>query len=795
MDGALTRVLASDARQHIGALVTSECTAPVRIGSIELQPHQRTAVRRIEAALREFGGALLADETGMGKTYVALSIAASAARPVVVAPAALHDMWCRSAASAHLDIPFVSMEALSRRRAPPVAAPDLVIVDEAHHARNPATARYRGLAALASGARVLLLSATPVHNAERDLTTLLALFLGGRAATLDPAWTSRCIIRRSPADAPSARLPRVEQTRTIRIEHDERHLDAILALPPPVPPFGGGDGGVLLVYSLLRQWASSQGALIAALRRRLARAAVLQAALEAGRHPSESELAAWSFAEGTVQLAFPEIVVADAHRVASGVDLSQCVSVHADAVRALLRDLGERTDPDVQRAAQVIALRTEHPGARIVVFSQYAESVSSIHRLLRTEPRVAALTAEGGSVAGGTLTRAETLARFAPCAQGVARAGTAHDIDLLLTTDLLSEGVNLQDASVVVHLDLPWTPARLEQRVGRIARLGSAHECVHVYTILPPASTERIMRVEQRLRAKLGVASRTVGAIGTILPTLSMSEGTAQGGATRDTSCGNESPARTREAILSLLAGWRTSLGPPPARLGCTLDRASPADRLPGRSEDRRHVKMPPMVAAVHAPTPGFVALVGDGGGPRLLADLGAGATESPPVVLAALRAAGGADSDVDDRALKEALCAIVHWRSANRIRRDLSVDGAIRARARRSVVDRIAVITRRTPRHLRPTITALAATARRTAITRYGAGAERVLGELASAAMPDEAWLRAISTFGALHGAGGAADREPDYPLLALILLAAPERDREPLPQPTGVAEDGTET
>ena len=47
---------------------------------------------------------------------------------------------------------------------------------------------------------------------------------------------------------------------------------------------------------------------------------------------------------------------------------------------------------------------------------------------------------------------------------------------LLLTTDLASEGVNLQDASVVVHLDLPWTAARLEQRVGRVARLASAHD-------------------------------------------------------------------------------------------------------------------------------------------------------------------------------------------------------------------------------------------------------------------------------------------------------------------------------
>src|SRR5688572_10824059 len=75
----------------------------------------------------------------------------------------------------------------------------------------------------------------------------------------------------------------------------------------------------------------------------------------------------------------------------------------------------------------------------------------------------------------------------------------AERIDLLLSTDVLSEGVGLQDASVVVHLDLPWTPARLEQRTGRIARLGSRHATVAVYAIAPPASAEAPLDVERRL--------------------------------------------------------------------------------------------------------------------------------------------------------------------------------------------------------------------------------------------------------------------------------------------------------
>src|SRR5207247_1060626 len=77
--------------------------------------------------------------------------------------------------------------------------------------------------------------------------------------------------------------------------------------------------------------------------------------------------------------------------------------------------------------------------------------------------------------------------------------------------DVLSEGLDLHAASVIVHLDLPWNPARLEQRVGRVRRLGSTHETVHVYAFAPPASSERVLRVEQRLRAKLRIARGMIG--------------------------------------------------------------------------------------------------------------------------------------------------------------------------------------------------------------------------------------------------------------------------------------------
>src|SRR5213075_485696 len=118
----------------------------------------------------------------------------------------------------------------------------------------------------------------------------------------------------------------------------------------------------------------------------------------------------------------------------------------------------------------------------------------------------------------GRVSRDVVLEQFAPEHGGVREVGAASRIDLLITTDLLSEGLNLQRASVIVHLDLPWNPARLDQRVGRARRLGSRHETVSVYVIAPPAAADRLLRVEERLREKLSVAQRTVGVAGQILP-------------------------------------------------------------------------------------------------------------------------------------------------------------------------------------------------------------------------------------------------------------------------------------
>jgi hypothetical protein len=126
--------------------------------------------------------------------------------------------------------------------------------------------------------------------------------------------------------------------------------------------------------------------------------------------------------------------------------------------------------------------------------------------------------ASGGVDQGG---RASTIAGFAPQTAGPRNAAgeaTAKDeFDILFTTDVLAEGVNLQQAGQMINYDLPWNPMRIVQRHGRIDRIGSKHDFVHLGLFFPAERLDALLALEARLEAKLALADAAVGA-GEVLP-------------------------------------------------------------------------------------------------------------------------------------------------------------------------------------------------------------------------------------------------------------------------------------
>jgi len=302
---------------------------------------------------------------------------------------------------------------------------------------------------------------------------------------------------------------------------------------------------------------------------------------------------------------------------------------------------------------------------------------------------------------------------------------------------------------VVIHLDLPWTGARLEQRVGRSRRLGASHHCTSVYALAPPASAEAMLRVEARIRAKLRAANRATGIAGTILPGLAPI-------------ASDESAARTRERIRTILERWRESPG-------ITLPPSAPGAETC-------------IAACVHTARPVLFLVLREGNGDILpLAALENGELRSEPtVVLDALLVLDGVNASAPLSAahvapppevIECALQTAQRWIERHRAALATGAALTLHAPARRSALRRISTITAHAPLHRRPALAALAAGARRAVTVPCGAGAESVLGEIARAPMPDEAWLRALAAFGDAHGARQRSAGDPAPCLVALIV------------------------
>src|SRR5947207_15209985 len=202
-----------------------------------LAQHQVPAAARLVGILARHGRALPADAVGLGKSYVALAVALALGEPfALVVPAVLVDQWRTLLEEHGVKAPIVTHESLSAtpyRPLPPSTVPyRLFIVDEAHRFRNPITNRYRALARLVVGSRVLPVTATPVHNRIADLFHLFRLFLRDHDLTalgVPSLWrASRGDARRHAVTAAAARLS---------VSRSREHVQAGYGTGPVVLPF------------------------------------------------------------------------------------------------------------------------------------------------------------------------------------------------------------------------------------------------------------------------------------------------------------------------------------------------------------------------------------------------------------------------------------------------------------------------------------------------------------------------------------------------------------------------------
>lgn len=568
--------------------------APAQLGALQLADFQRRAVVRGAQIARTFGGVLLADAVGLGKTRVALAIAAilrrdarligarrraanDAAPPgsapiLCCVPARLESAWRAAAAQASLaDFHILTHTYLSRADPGELASkyhPSVILVDEAHQFRNPKTRRHQRLAELAGHAPLVLVSATPVCNSRWDLYHLLRLFLGDQDLRRAIGHNLREAFER--ADAGTWDLSELVELVVIR-RHDAPDTRGFGRRPDlrlEVLDYSPGEGESWLWHNLsralnqcsmalfvdnwprhlltefvLRRWESSADALYATLAEMVD---FHHRWLEAQDHARrldrhdfrrffDAEIQAISYwrpgdDSPARQAVFPFFYPDDTAAEVPDDNLTDTTSIPRDQVKADLKKLQVllsrvdqvlREDAGKRRAMLDLIHKNRENDEKTMVFCSFEHSARGFYdfltQMLGPRARVGLITGRQAQATGlGRSSAQDIVRRFAPRSNGGVRLPAHRQLEVLVCTDCMAEGVNLQDCAHVVLADLPYSALRVEQRIGRLLRPGAPSEFATVY--LPrPVGWADSLGLGRRLHKK----AREAAASGTVLRSVS----------------------------------------------------------------------------------------------------------------------------------------------------------------------------------------------------------------------------------------------------------------------------------
>jgi SNF2 family DNA or RNA helicase len=162
---------------------------------------------------------------------------------------------------------------------------------------------------------------------------------------------------------------------------------------------------------------------------------------------------------------------------------------------------------DAKLSALEILLSKQYPTAKVLVFTQFADTLQYLTDQLKSRG-VAKL--EG--VSGETENPTAVAWRFSPQSNKKLEAvKPEHELRVLIATDVLSEGQNLQDCHIIVNYDLPWAIIRLIQRAGRVDRIGQKADTIYCYSFMPAEGVERIINLRTRVRLRLRQNAEVVG--------------------------------------------------------------------------------------------------------------------------------------------------------------------------------------------------------------------------------------------------------------------------------------------
>lgn len=609
----------------------------------ELAKYQVDAYHDLMHIAKTWGGALLCDGVGLGKTFVGLMLIERARyerhKVLVIAPkSAIPSVWARYLSRyfpedfgrytddirvlAHTDLGRAGgvseeeIEKLSKRY-------DTIIVDEAHHFRVPNRNRSKKLKTLVKGKRLFLLTATPINNTILDLYHLInyiaqddqkkfqsvnvphlrRFFLNQEEGQLDShrsvteiqngrlqeflrhvlvARTRRYVKSLELQEDPKVRFPMRERPAVINYSLSATYGELF---PKLLKAFGRDSEQLkLVIYEteafkaelsrddktlneqsqvvalirtmLLKRLESSQVALEASLEDLLLKHLQLLKELNRimyeewlaenqelldvlGQHRRDRQKGSESASGGVND---QDAAEEEDDLPPTPYETKKIQQVKQDlekfgkneptwyrglrhdiqVLSGLLRDLHRVTTPEHDAKLQAFLRQIESDqrlrADKFVIFSEFKDTARYLEKELKKRfPDDSIIEVDSDR---NVENREQVIKRFAPyynCENDrELEKALKEPIRILISTDVLSEGLNLQDANVIVNYDLHWNPVRLMQRIGRVDRRMDPtkpvnYDKVCVYNFLPPEELEKVLGLHHTITGKLIAINRTLG--------------------------------------------------------------------------------------------------------------------------------------------------------------------------------------------------------------------------------------------------------------------------------------------
>ena len=568
---------------------------------VNLAQFQEDAIARIWTRMKKYGGCIVADSVGLGKTWIAKKVLEQIGyyerkNILVVCPAQLREMWRSELKKIDTKENILSQEDLASENYLDKARKtlggrlnnvELIVVDESHNFRNPLSNRWENFFSLvndnisSSGNKpyILFLTATPINNTPWDLYwQIMLLVLMDRSAFIKENIPDLFKFFSEAKDNPSLLNDLLNEI-SIRRTRDyiiENYPDAYMVVEKPN---GETEERKIIFpkrvlenvnYKLDAAYRGMYKEISDTITEKLTMAyyRILEYRKEDVKTEEERLALGRMIAIGGI---FRTILL---KRLESSVySFRKSISNHIQFLEKLKQylkdgklltkksyikymlksddeledvdikeildnfklseyraeDLFQDIDKDIELLTNILAkVRKIRPAddsklnvlkkkllelskdGQIVLFTYYADTLNYIYEEVIKDKQFSKLKIEAISSSGTTSKtpgqREEIIKKF-----------FEKKIDIILSTDVLSEGQNLQTAKYLINYDLHWNPTRMIQRAGRIDRIGSPYKEIYVYNFFPEDELEELLKLVQALQTKIISIDDSVGLDQTVL--------------------------------------------------------------------------------------------------------------------------------------------------------------------------------------------------------------------------------------------------------------------------------------